>query len=457
MDYKGKFGDKRLDKRAVIISNSLMQSKVSSIRRSTGDEASQKAAYRFLNNDKVEEKILIDALRQKAGHLSADRHVLVIQDTTCIDLSSHKGRLQEETGFGPIGNHQGNAWGFNLHGALVVDAFRQTLLGFSSYHQWGRAINQGNRYNREYKKKPIEQKEAFKWLRGCTESKETLSSARSITFIEDREGDIYDQFALIPDERTHLIIRSRDNRTIEDGNKLYDVLEVAPLAGCFELVIDGDSRKQVKKRTATIEVRYTTVEIRRPQWGKNHLPEKVKLCAVEAKEIGSQVDKPIIWRLLTTHAVEDITTAMWIIQCYKCRWYIEQFFRLMKKKGFRIEDSELERGWAIRKLSVLLAGVVLKIMQMLLSYGAEESQPIEEIYDEKERQCMEMLQQKLQTEKVKNPYSKNSLNWGTWIIARLGGWKGTAKERPPGPICLKNGLDKFNLIFQGWILAKNMS
>ena len=148
---------------------------------------------------------------------------------------------------------------------------------------------------------------------------------------------------------------------------------------------------------------------------------------------------------------------MWVIQCYECRWYIEQFFRLMKKKGFRIEDSELETGWAIRKLSVMLASVILKVMQMLLSYGNEDAQAIEEVYDVKERECMEVLLQKLQTQKIKNPYNKNSLTWGTWIIARLGGWKGTSKERPPGPICLKNGLDKFNLIFQGWELARFVS
>jgi len=458
LDYNGKFGDKRLDKRAEQISHTLMQSKVSSIRRATGDEASQKAAYRFLNNEKVEEKILIDTLKHRTGHLSAARHVLVIQDSTYIDLSSHQGRLQKGTGIGPIGNHQGNALGFNLHAALVLDASRQTILGFSSYHQWERAMDQGNRYDRSYKKKPIDEKEAFKWLRGCNESKDALPSAHSITFIEDREGDIYDQFALIPDERTHLIIRSRDNRTLTEGDKLYDVLANTPLAGQFNLQMQGDTRKGTKQRIATIEVRYTTIEIRRPQWGKKHLPEKIRLSAVEAKEVNNgSINKPVIWRILTTHMVEDFSAALWIIECYKKRWYIEQFFRLMKKKGFRIEDSELETGWAIRKLSVLLAGVVLKIMQMLLSYGDEDAQQIEEVYNESERQCMELIQKKIETGKIKNPYNKKSLSWGTWIIARLGGWKGTSKERPPGPICLKIGLDKFNLIFEGWLMAKNVS
>src|SRR6266480_800629 len=106
IDYTGKFGDERLDKRAAIISKSFTQSKASSIRRATNDEASQKAAYRFLKNERVEEKILIDALTDRAAHLSADRHVLAIQDTTYIDLSPHKGRLQEGTGLGPIGNYR---------------------------------------------------------------------------------------------------------------------------------------------------------------------------------------------------------------------------------------------------------------------------------------------------------------------------------------------------------------
>ena len=129
----------------------------------------------------------------------------------------------------------------------------------------------------------------------------------------------------------------------------------------------------------------------------------------------------------------------------------------MKKKGFRIEDSELETGWAIRKLSVLMAGAVIKIMQMMLSYDDEDVQAVDEVYNEREQECMSVLQLKMQTEKVKNPYNKQSLSWATWIIARLGGWKGTRKEKPPGPICLKNGLDKFNLIYQGWLMAKDVS
>jgi hypothetical protein len=452
LDYTGKFNDKRLEKRAALLSSAFQLSRVSSIRSATNDEASQKAAYRFLNNDRVQEEQLIAALVEKTAQFSAGRDLLVIQDTTDIDLTTHSNRLTENSGIGPIGDHSWEMKGFNLHAALVMDARLHTILGFSSFHQWARNSKAGTKRDRKYCSLPIEQKEGYKWLRGCDQSKEVLAAAKSITFIEDREGDIYDQFVTIPDKRINLIIRSMQNRNVNEAEKLYDVLSAAPLAGTFTIEIAKDSRKNVQQRTATLQVRYTPITIHRPA-NKKKIIASVNLYAVEVKEVSTRASNPILWRLLTTHKVDTFEKAMWVIECYKCRWYIEQFFRLMKKQGFRIESSELQSGWAIRKLTVLLATSILKIMQMMLAYENEDAQPVNEVFDSKELQCMRVLQQQLQTDTIKNPYNKRSLSWATWIIARLGGWKGTSKERPPGPICLKNGIDKFNLIYQGWSMA----
>ena len=66
-----------------------------------------------------------------------------------------------------------------------------------------------------------------------------------------------------------------------------------------------------------------------------------------------------------------------------------------------------------------------------------------------------MLNEKLEgdTDKAKNNNDPQRLSWATWIIAKLGGWKGYNRKRPPGPILLKKGLDKFMSIFEGWQLA----
>ena len=60
-----------------------------------------------------------------------------------------------------------------------------------------------------------------------------------------------------------------------------------------------------------------------------------------------------------------------------------------------------------------------------------------------------------ETEKLKNPAKANTLKWATWIIARLGGWKGQSSQRKPGPIVLQKGLAKFYNVYEGWKLYQD--
>lgn len=389
--------------------------------------------------------------------LSKGRHLLVIQDTTEINLENHSGRLKPQSGLGPTGNDKDV--GFFLHPSLVVDADRLTPLGFSSVDLYHRDWDKGNRYSRGYKDLPIEAKESYKWIRNSHTSKMNLIGARSITIIQDREGDIYDQFAKVPDERTHLVIRANFDRKLDNSTeRMFAHLAQRDIMATYPLAIEESKRKNRKAREALMELRYAEVEIQRPRSASKHCPRTIKAWIVEAKESKTTVpegESPVHWRILTTHSVESPDMAKLILQWYASRWLIEQVFRLMKNKGFKIEDSELETGWAIRKLTVMMLQAVLRICQMMIAYGEEESQPITEVFGEKEVQCLEKLNKKLEgkTKKLKNPYPRDDLSWGTWVIARLGGWSGYKSQRPPGPITLKNGLDEFNSIFKGWVLA----
>ncbi|TIM04298.1 hypothetical protein [Mesorhizobium sp.] len=57
------------------------------------------------------------------------------------------------------------------------------------------------------------------------------------------------------------------------------------------------------------------------------------------------------------------------------------------------------------------------------------------------------------TQKQNNPHPQHTLAWAAWCIARLGGWNGYAKERPPGPVTFSNGLRRFHAIAEGFALA----
>jgi len=455
-NYEGSFGDKRLEKRAEKIVSMLLLGKNSSIHGISGTEADQRACYRFLSNDKVEEQALIEATQRRCGQLVKDRPVFVIQDTTLFDFSKHKVSLAEAAGVGAVGNHEG--LGFLSHVSLVIDRQTGELLGLSDIQLWHRSGPSAGRGNKLYRKVPIADKESGKWLKACEATKTLLSEAGSITFIEDREGDIFEQFAAIADQRTHLLIRGRDNRNLKGGGKLYETISQQPVCGRYQLVSRKDHRKNQTGSIVDLEVRFARVEIARPSGSQNkHLPESLPLYAVDVRQINASTRKAIRWTLLTTCPVSNYEQAVEIIEDYKQRWYIEQFFRLLKQKGFRMEDSQLEDGLAIRKLLVMVMQAALRVLQMLLAYGNEEEQRIDTVFSNEEQQCLATLNKKAQTTSWINPHACHTLKYAVWIIARIAGWKPVNKNRPPGPTTLKNGLDKFISIFEGWTLAKDVS
>ncbi len=405
----------------------------------------------------TEEK-LINELAQRTGKLCRGKVVLAIQDTSEVNLTSHRNRLKTDTGLGRLDDAKGNI-GFKLHPTLAVDADTLHPLGFATLHLWHRPLDMPSRHIRKHKTLTIENKESYKWIKASDQSKNVLQQAKQVIIIQDREGDIYEQLSRIPDAKHHLLIRSKSNRNLTDGGQLWDTLSRQQAQGTYNIKVEGDKRRQVNKRKAAIEIRYLKTAVKRSASALGNKVSQTVLYAVEAKEINSTQSNPILWRLITTCPVTSFKDACLIVEWYSCRWLIEQIFRLLKHKGFNIEASELEEGWAIRKLCVLTLSSILKIIQMRLAYEEEgDGQSIDEVFTQTEQQCLNDLDRKLsaKTQKQSNPYKKTQLKWATWIISRLGGWKGYASQRCAGLITIRNGLEKFYLIYEGWMIAKDV-
>lgn len=456
-DFSGKLVDKRLEKRAAKLALSLASSRSSSIHGSTRDEASQKGFYRFLENERVSESHLVAGLTANCQSNVVDRDILVIQDTCSYGLNHLKGSVQPGNGLGLVGNKTG--LGFLSHTSLVLDAHSEAILGYADIKLWNREQAKANNTTKRYKSEPIEEKESYKWIRASNQAKELLTACRSITIIQDREGDIYQQFCEVADQKTNLIIRSRDNRKLKDGSLLSTAIESSPVMAEILVNLTGDIRRESKSRTAQVEIKYCSVELSRPSMKmvSKELPASYKLFVLEVKEKNPPADtEALYWRLLTTLSLENPADAVLIIERYKQRWYIEQLFRLTKKQGFKIESTQLENGWAIRKLYVLVLGATIRVMQLYLAYEETESQDITEVFTDTEIECLQKIEINMKkTEKTTNLNDPKKLAWATWIIARLGGWKGNTNQRKPGPIILLKGLEKFDSIFEGWLLAKS--
>lgn len=450
-DFNGSFGDKRLEKRAQWALNKLTVGRNSSIRQITQNQAEQKSIYRLLENDSFSEKAIEASIVNKCAELSVGRHLLCIQDTTEFNLSGQENRLKQESGIGTTSNK--NVLGFFMHSGLVIDAVVGSALGYSGIKLWHRKATKPDRHKRNYQQQQISEKESNKWLEVSKETKKLLSKAKTVTIIADRESDIYDLLAGVPDEKTHLLIRSSSDRKLEDGNTLATYFKSLPIMHQYILNVQGDIRKGVKKRKATLQMKWGKVKIKKPKTSHNvSLNKSIELNVLEVKE--KNLSNGIYWRILTTHEIKSKQQALQVVEWYKQRWYIEQIHRLLKNEGIRIERSQLESGWSIRKLTLLSMMAVLRILQMMLAYEDETGQPIEEVFNKSEHECLTQLNNEMQGEtlKQKNLNKINTLKWASWVIARLGGWKGYKTQRKPGPIVLQKGLIKFYHLFEGWIL-----
>ena len=431
------------------------------IHRFCSDHSQMIAAYRFFKNDKLAMEALQAALVDPIAPQVEGKHVLCIQDTTEINYNAHSGRLKaRDPDLGPVNNDRDV--GFFLHPSLVLDANSGFALGFADVHLWNRSWDKLDKHQRDYKRLPIEQKESFRWIEAAQQAKRHLKQAAQVTLIADREADIYQLFSRLADAQMQLLIRSRGERRIGvDGAEdlLSEHLAGLDWAGEIQIKIRGTNRR--KKRRARLGLRYTRVDLLRPAPLKDEPVESVRVYAVEVVERSETVpstEEPIRWCLLTTHSIATLSDALEMVGYYCRRWQIEQLFRLLKSESLEVESSQLARGSSLKKLCLMSLHVALVQLQLVTERAGGAAVEASLVFSGSAAVFLRVLQTQLEgkTKKQQCRHAVGSLAWASWVIGRLGGWKGYASQSPPGPITMRRGLERFMRQFSGWHLAQVM-
>jgi Transposase DNA-binding len=455
------FDDVRLINRGNKILNDLFSKSVHSIRQFSQSEADAKGVYRFLSNDRVSEDDIIMNLSTTCKTACTGKFVVCIQDTTEINLSKHRNRILKDEFIGTTNQKGEYGLGFLLHPSFVLDAQSGIPYGYADIKVWNRSLTLKTKFERSYNKLPITEKESYKWIEVSENTKNTLSdTVEGMVIVQDREGDIYEQFATIPDQKTDLIIRARTNRTLVDKSKLFTCLDQILPQGTYEINVAGCLKTKRTKRLAKLDIRYKPIEISRTNGTSKGVAPITQLYIIEVQERGYKGTDKICWRLLTTIPVENVAIAKMCIEWYSWRWKIEEVFKILKKEGYDIEASELESALAIRKLCLMIMEVVIKLFLMRLAYSEPETEiTADAVFTAEEQEFLEEQIKKLEgkTERQKNPYKIKDLKRYVWLIARLGGWKSYESKRIPGITTLWIGMRYFKIAKEGWDIFRNVS
>jgi hypothetical protein len=446
----GHFGDKRLERNGELIVERVSERQTVCIRNLADDRAEQARFQRFLSNDAVTVEEMISHRAMFVAAAAKGRHVLAIQDTSEINYQAQCGRKR---GLGKVGN--GTDVGLFVHPVLAVDAQSHECLGLVDAQVWRRTKKKAA----NYKCLPIEKKESYRWVKGGNQAKEVLAEAAMVTVIDDREGDIYEKWARLPDARTQLLTRASRDRSVAGGGRLFPTMAGLPEAYRFVLELPARPGKR-NARVAHMSVRFGRIGICRPKaCSDRNAPPEITLFVIDVRELDPPRGDAVHWRLLTTHPVESVEQALAVIGWYRLRWNIEQLFRTLKRQGLRIEQSVVEDGEALEKLVVIALIVATMTMQLVLALANnDDATSASRVFDPEQIGVLHALQKKLQgrTPKQRNHRAPDSLAWAAWTIARLGGWTGYRSDKSTGPITMRDGLERFNAIANGYYLAKDV-
>lgn len=409
------FGDNRINTRFKKLVNVLGNCPDETINKSIESMAMKKAAYRLISNDKFVSDVVIDEHRKNfINKIKNLRHVLALHDTTFFSYNSK----DSIDGLGNIGGE--DTRGFASHYTLAIEP-DGTPLGVLNIASWSRAYES-----------PWDV-ESERWNDSIFEAEKQNKSDAKLVHIADREADIFNlHYENLKKDRL-FVIRCKHDRILKNG----------------DFYLYWHINKQKEKHFSTIyytkkktdipaKIKYGVVELHDPS---KAIPSDrkielnfVEICSTEKvlKEDGKE--KELRWILFTNLPVNNYGDAQRVINYYRQRWQIEEYFRVLKGGGCNVEKASLRSFERLEKYIAIMSVISLRIFRM--RHIAEKTPELNCRYEFSEDESFAI------SAKLGRIGEKIDLKTAVFIVARMGGFNGRKGDGFPGPRSLYRGMLK---------------
>ena len=435
-------GDQRRSKRAKHIADRLAAAPEASLPEAMCDRAGTEALYRHLESEDVTlDALLAPHLARTTQRIRQVGVAFAIADTTAFKFTGEADR----EGLGPINKTD---QGFLAHVTLAVAADgTRTLLGVLGVENWARA-------EKKTAKRPVS--ESSRWLRGMQAAQQRAGGA-SLIHVADRESDIYELLAELTASGQRFILRAAQDRTIVptegDERRLFDAVRCQPPAFTMEVPLSPRQNKGNAKqdkafpsrrsRTAQLSFAARSVDLKRPQRVAATVTAELRVNVVHVFELGPPLGQtPVEWVLLTTEPIATEQEVRFVVDGYRTRWLIEEFFKTTKT-GCAFESKQLE---SLHTLTNLLAYVLVLAYAMLLLRAASRTghdESAEAVLTAKQLKLLRAVTRKMPA----NPTVRDAL----YALAGLGGH--LKNNGDPGWRTLSKGWHKLVAYEAGYDLA----
>jgi len=449
-------GHKAREARALELMGELVKDPTRSIRAVARTKAQEEAFYRLLSKNAVSmEGLLKPHIAATKRRCSEAGKVIVSHDTSTFE---YRGDRRE--GLGRVATK--SSQGFLFHASLAVDGQTGQPLGLVASKVWTRSdetksVVEGahgprKKSGRDYARD--EHKESDRWVEQIRAVEELLAGVGcKALHVADREADIYAALQALGELGYSFVIRlSRDKKARQHSNApLEDLttlarrakgrMEVqAPVAKRAASTIPGRNKTfpEREARTAQLEFAATSATINAPQYGKGSL--SINVVHVREVEPPNPGD-PIEWFLLTSEPVDTLEQVGAVVQAYRTRWLIEEFFKALKT-GCAMEDRELESLHTLTNVLALCIPIAYQLLAVRHLARTRPTAPASGVFSTTQ---IAILQTK--TKLGPDPTALQALE----AVAYLGSHFDPFHKKMPGWRVLSRGMQRLYALEEGWL------
>lgn len=456
-EYGGEpLGDVRLDERLKRIVGLAAVDPGQSFPEQMESVADREALYRFLANPKVTlSKVLSGHVAQTHARMRGRGVVRVVHDTSAFCF------VGERTGLGVL---RADARGFLAHVALAVaaDDTREPLgvVGVHPFiHHTVRARVTPSARVRATQTRARAEKESARWEQLAIAVSAELPPRVEAIHVMDQEADDYDVLAALQAAGLRYVIRAASTRATTDApTRVRDVL--ARQAGTIFRTVPVTARSAAQasktrgrhperaERLATLEIRWTTVTIPRRPHNATRVPT-LTLHAVHVLEPAPPAgEAPIDWMLFTSETVDSLDAATAVVDHYRARWLIEEYFKALKT-GCAFEKRQLMHLDGLVRALAVFVPMAWRLLLLRHLGRAPAPLPVDHLFDEEQVRLLRKLLARRRYTLPPRPTMRDAMLG----IAALGGH--IRNNGTPGWIVLGRGLTRFLETEIGWRLARD--
>ena len=418
-------GDKRLKSRLIAIVETLAAHPDKSFPRAFETSAELEAFYRFVRNKRVRpNSVLAGYFEQTQARAKTVDEVIAIHDSTTLSFGD--ARVRKRTGLGRINRSD---QGMLLHATLVLDAASHAPLGIIDAHVWTRPDATRDERTKGMSAPELRElpRESDKWLAQALRVEQANPDA-SFIHVMDSEADDYQLLCYLQAHDARYCIRGATNRRIDSddaesmlGDRLAsldtEMTRTIQVSARGRLPGGGRTRYVARdSREATVAISSTRVAFKRPGnlIKSTPLPESLDVNIVYVREQETpDGEVPIEWILLTNEPVRNKKQMLRLVDIYRKRWMIEEYFKALKT-GCSYEKRQLDSRDTLEVALGLFVPIAGKILELRALERADLKTKASDVLTKAE---LFVLQKKLGDKFPKKPTLSDAIN----AIARLGG------------------------------------